>query len=61
MGREITDMFKTPKGSRAAESADSAYRQYAEQLQTAFTRGLAGEKTTSSDLFGSCSGIFNVP
>ena len=58
--REITEMFRAPKGSRAAQSGETAYRQYAEQIKLAFSKGLAGEQTTSSDVFGSCAGIFNV-
>jgi hypothetical protein len=58
--REITEMFSAPKGSVAAQRAQTAYRQYAEQIKLAFSKGLAGEKTTSSDVFGSCGGIFNV-
>jgi hypothetical protein len=57
--REIVGMFKVPKGSRAAKSAESAYREYAEQVQQAFRKGLAGEKTTASDVNGSCRAIFN--
>jgi hypothetical protein len=57
--REITGMFKVPKGSRAAKSAQSAYREYAEQIQQALRKGLAGEKTTASDVNGSCRAIFN--
>jgi hypothetical protein len=57
--REITEMFKAPKGS-PAQGAQTAYRQYAEQIKLAFRKGLAGEKTTSSDVFGSCAVIFNV-
>jgi hypothetical protein len=57
--REIVGMFKVPKGSRAAKSAQSAYREYAEQIQQAFRKGLAGEKTTASDVNGSCRAIFN--
>jgi hypothetical protein len=57
--REIIGMFKVPKGSRAATSAQTAYREYAEQIQQAFRKGLAGEKTTASDVNGSCRAIFN--
>ena len=46
-------MFKAPKGSPPAQSAQTADRQYAEQIQKlAFSKGLAGEKTTSSDISG---------
>jgi hypothetical protein len=58
--QEIVGMFKVPNGSRAARSAQSAYRAYAEQIKQAFRKGLAGEKTTASDVNGSCNAIFNV-
>ena len=57
--REITGMFRVPKGSRAAKSAQSAYRDYAEQIQQAFRKGLMGEQTTASDVNGSCRAIFS--
>jgi hypothetical protein len=44
-------------GSRAAQSALTAYRAYAEQVKGALRKGLAGEKTTSSDISGSCNAI----
>jgi hypothetical protein len=58
--QEITGMFKVPSSSRAAKSAQLAYRAYAEQVNQALRKGLAGEKTTSSDISGSCNVIFNV-
>jgi hypothetical protein len=58
--REIDVMFKVPSGSRAAASAQAAYRAYAEQVREAFRRGLAGEKTTASDVKGSCNAILNA-
>ena len=58
--QEIIEMFSAPKGTPAAESAQKAYREYAEQIRQAFRKGLAGEKTTASDVDGSCSAIFNV-
>jgi hypothetical protein len=58
--REIDVMFKVPAGSPAAQSAQTAYRSYAEQVTQAFRRGLAGEKTTSSDTGGTCNAILNV-
>jgi hypothetical protein len=57
---EIVGMFKVPEGSRAAPSAQRAYRAYAEQVKQAFRKGLAGEKTTADDVSGSCATIFNV-
>jgi hypothetical protein len=58
--REIDVMFKVPSGSRAAASAQTAYRAYAGQVREAFRRGLAGEKTTASDLKGSCNTILDA-
>jgi hypothetical protein len=58
--RELDLMFKVPPDSRAAASALVAYRTYAQQIQEAFTRGLAGEKTTGSDVKGSCSAMLDV-
>jgi hypothetical protein len=57
--QEIVGMFKVPSGSRAAQGAQSAYRAYAEKIKEAFRKGLAGEKTTASDVNGSCNAIFN--
>jgi hypothetical protein len=47
-------------GSRAAGSAQTAYRSYADQVREAFRKGLAGEKTTASDVKGSGNAILNV-
>jgi hypothetical protein len=58
--QEIVGMFKVPAGSRAARSAQVAYRAYADQIKLAFRKGLAGEKTTASDLNGTCNAILNV-
>ena len=58
--REIDVMFKVPAGTRAAQSAQTAYRTYAEQVSAALRKGLAGEKTTSSDISGTCNAILNV-
>ena len=58
--QEIVAMFKVPAGSRAERSARVAYRAYAEQIKLAFRKGLAGEKTTASDLNGTCNAILNV-
>lgn len=58
--RELDVMFKVPSGSRAAASAETAYRAYAEQVREAFRRGLAGGKTTASDLKGSCNAILDA-
>ena len=58
--REIEVMFRVPSASRAAASAQAAYRAYAEQVRDAFRRGLAGDKTTASDLKGSCNAILDA-
>jgi hypothetical protein len=58
--RELDLMFKVSLDSRAAGSAQAAYRAYAEQVADAFRRGLAGEKTTVGDVKGSCSAILDV-
>lgn len=58
--RELDVMFKVPSSSRAAASAQAAYATYAEQVKEAFRRGLAGEKTTTSDVKGSCNAILNA-
>ena len=52
--KEMADMFQAPAGSRAARTAQMAYRMYAEQIQTAFRKGLKGQKTVSSDVGGNC-------
>ncbi len=58
--QEITDMFSVPAGSRAAESAQRAYRTYADQVQLALNRGLAGQHMTASDISGNCNTTFNA-
>jgi hypothetical protein len=58
--RELDAMFKVPPDSRAARSAQTAYRNYATQVSDAFTRGLAGQKTTVGDLKGSCNAILDM-
>jgi len=58
--QEVAGMFKATAGSRVARTAQVAYRQYADQIRQAFTKGLAGEKTTAADVKGSCGAIFNV-
>ena len=52
--REISEMFG---GGRAAQAA---YRLYAEQIKMALNKGMAGEKTTPSDVDGNCSVTFNA-
>jgi hypothetical protein len=58
--REVTRLFKVESGSRAEKAAQVAYRQYADQIKQAFRRGVAGEKTTQSDVSGSCKAILNA-
>ena len=58
--QEVVDMFKVPPDSPAARSAQTAYRAYSEQITQAFRRGLSGQKTTASDVQGSCTSILNV-
>ncbi|HET9272346.1 MAG TPA: hypothetical protein VFO31_29415 [Vicinamibacterales bacterium] len=58
--QELSRMFKVPSGSRAEKAAQAAYRVFAEQVKLAFRKGLAGEKTTRSDVSGSCTAILNA-
>jgi hypothetical protein len=58
--RELDVLFKVPSGSRAAGSAQIAYRTYADQVREAFRRGLAGERTTSAEVSGNCNAILNA-
>lgn len=56
--RELDEMFSLPRGTRLAQTAQNAYRQYADQVTQAFRKGLAGEKTAPADVDGNCSAIF---
>jgi hypothetical protein len=58
--QEISGMFEVPAGSRAAQSAQLAYKTYADQVKQAFRRGLAGQKTTASDMHGTCAAILDA-
>ena len=58
--QEITDMFSVPPGSRAAESAERAYRTYADQVKVVFNKGLAGQHTTASGMDANCNTTFNA-
>jgi hypothetical protein len=58
--QEITDMFSVPAGSQAAESAQRAYRTYADQVQLALNKGLGGQHTTAGDINGNCNTTFNA-
>jgi hypothetical protein len=57
--RELDEMFSLPRGTRLAQAAQNAYRQYADQVKQAFRKGLAGEKTAPADVDGACSAIFS--
>ena len=52
--QDITDMFR---GGRLAQTA---YRQYTEQIKRAVHKGIAGEKTTAADVEGNCAAIFDA-
>jgi hypothetical protein len=58
--QELAEMFSLPRGTRLAQTAQNAYRTYADQIKLALRRGLAGEKTTSTDIEGGCTSILNV-
>ena len=51
---EISQMFNS---SRLAQTA---YRLYAEQIKQAVNKGIAGEKTTASDIGGNCAATFGA-
>jgi hypothetical protein len=57
--QELAEMFSLPKGTRLAQTAQNAYRIYADQIKLALHKGLAGEKMTSTDVDGSCTAILN--
>lgn len=52
--QEIKKMFSS---SRVAQTA---YRLYAEQIKQAVNKGIAGERTTASDIGGSCAATFGA-
>ena len=58
--QELIEMFSLPKGTRLAQAAQTAYRTYSDQIKLALRKGLAGEKTTSTDIEGGCTSILNV-
>jgi hypothetical protein len=58
--QEIIEMFSLPKGTRLAQTAQNAYRTFSDQIKLAMRKGLAGEKTTSTDIEGGCASILNV-
>jgi len=52
--QEINGMFN---GSRLGQAA---YRAFAEQIKTALNKGMAGAKTTASDIDGNCAATLNA-
>ena len=58
--QELSRMFKVAGGSRLEKAALTAYRLYADQIKLALRKGLAGEKTTHTDVGGSCTAILNA-
>ncbi len=58
--QEIIEMYSLPKGTRLAQTAQNAYRTFSDQIKLALRKGLAGEKTTSTDIEGGCASILNV-
>ena len=53
--QELIEMFSLPKGTRLAQAAQTAYRTYSDQIKLALRKGLAGEKTSSTDIEGGCT------
>src|SRR5262245_31787668 len=58
--QELVEMFGVRTGATISAAAQNAYRMYAQQVALALRRGVAGEKTTTSDIDGSCTAIFNA-
>jgi len=57
--QEILGMFGATRGAAMSRTAQSAYRTYTNQVKLALRNGLAGQKTTPSNVSGACSGILN--
>ena len=57
--QEILGMFGATRGAPMSRTAQSAYRTYANQVKLALRNGLAGKKTSASDVSGNCSAILN--
>ena len=57
---EVVGMFTPATGRGFTPNSEKAYRAYAEQVNQAVRKGLAGNKTTASDVHGSCNAIFNL-
>jgi len=58
--RDILDMFGATRGAPLSNAAQSAFQAYMGQIKLALRNGLAGQKTTASDISGSCGTIFNA-
>jgi hypothetical protein len=57
--QDMLDMFGATRGAPLSNTARSAFQAYMGQVKLALRNGLAGQKTTASDISGSCSTIFN--
>ena len=55
--QEILGMFGATSTAPMSRAAQTAYRTYTNQVKLALRNGLAGQKTTASDVSGACSGI----
>ena len=58
--QELAEMFGVRPGTTMTGPVQNAYRTYTQQIALALRRGVAGEKTTASDIDGSCNAIFNA-
>ena len=58
--QELAEMFGLRPGATIPAAVQNAYRTYSQQTALALRRGVAGEKTTASDIDGSCTAIFNA-
>ena len=53
-------MFGVQRGTPISRAAQSAFQTYANQIKLALRQGLGGQKTTTSDVSGSCTAIFSA-
>jgi hypothetical protein len=58
--QELVEMFGLRAGTTITGAAQNAYRTYSQQIALALRRGVAGEKTTASNIDGSCTAIFSA-
>jgi len=58
--QELVEMFGPRTSATVSGAVQNAYRTYAQQTALALRKGVAGEKTTASDIDGSCNAIFNA-